>query len=193
MKNRFSFLQRVTLALWLAMVASVTGQTAADQSLYVALEGREIKALSPEQIEGYEAGLGMGLAMAAEMNGYPGPKHVLELRDELDLTEAQIQSTERVFGAMQEAARGLGRQIVIQERELDRLFATHDMDTSRLSERVMQVAELQGQLRAAHLLAHLEMMQVLSHEQIRRYIALRGYRGAGHQAHHPESGHSGDD
>ncbi|MGB5295721.1 MAG: Spy/CpxP family protein refolding chaperone [Thermoanaerobaculia bacterium] len=193
MKNRFSFLQRVTLALWLAMVASVTGQTAADQSPYVALEGREIKALSPEQIEGYEAGLGMGLAMAAEMNGYPGPRHVLELRDELDLTEAQIQSTERVFGAMQEAARGLGRQIVTQERELDRLFAAHDMDTSRLSERVMQVAELQGQLRAAHLLAHLEMMQVLSHEQIERYIELRGYRAAGHQAHHPEGGHSGDD
>ncbi|MGB5550652.1 MAG: hypothetical protein WBO74_09165, partial [Thermoanaerobaculia bacterium] len=108
-------------------------------------------------------------------------------------TEAQIQSTERVFGAMQEAARGLGRQIVIQERELDRLFATHDMDTSRLSERVMQVAELQGQLRAAHLLAHLEMMQVLSHEQIKRYIELRGYRGAGHQAHHPEGRHLDDD
>jgi Spy/CpxP family protein refolding chaperone len=94
---------------------------------------------------------------------------------------------------MQGAARGLGRQIVNQERELDRLFAAHDMDASRLSERVMQLAELQGQLRAAHLLAHLEMMQVLSHEQIERYIELRGYRAAGHQAHHPEGGHSGDD
>jgi len=163
----------------------VTDLSAADQSTYVPFEGREIKALSPEQIEGYEAGRGMSLALAAELNGYPGPKHVLELGDKLDLTEAQVQSTKRVFEAMQGVARDLGRQIVTRERELDRLFASHDMDASSLSEKVMQIAELQGKLRSAHLLAHLEMMQILSHEQITGYIELRGYHGAGHEAHQP--------
>ena len=180
-----SLVQKVTLGLALVFMSSAIDPIAADQSAYVPFEGREIKALSPEQIAGYEAGKGMGLALAAELNGYPGPKHVLELKGELDLSEAQVQNTERAFEVMQEEARELGRQIVTRERELDRLFASHEVDASSLSEKVMQIAELQGQLRAAHLLAHLEMMQVLSHEQITGYIEQRGYHGGGHQAHHP--------
>ena len=34
------------------------------------------------------AGRGMGLALAAELNGYPGPAHVLELADKLDLARS---------------------------------------------------------------------------------------------------------
>ena len=31
----------------------------------------------------------MGLALAAELNGYPGPSHVLELADKLELSAEQ--------------------------------------------------------------------------------------------------------
>jgi hypothetical protein len=31
----------------------------------------------------------MGLALAAELNGYPGPIHVLELGDQLNLSSVQ--------------------------------------------------------------------------------------------------------
>ena len=48
-------------------------------SPYVGLEAREIKALSEEQRQELLDGHGMGLALAAELNHYPGPKHVLEL------------------------------------------------------------------------------------------------------------------
>ena len=46
-------------------------------SPYAGEERREIKSLSPQEIGDYLAGKGMGLAKAAELNGYPGPAHVL--------------------------------------------------------------------------------------------------------------------
>lgn len=59
---------------------------AAGTSPYAGEEAREIKALSPSDIDGLIAGRGMGYAMAAELNGYPGPAHVLELAEQLELT-----------------------------------------------------------------------------------------------------------
>lgn len=43
----------------------------------------------PQEIQQYLNGGGMGCAKIAELNGYPGPKHVLELENELQLTEQQ--------------------------------------------------------------------------------------------------------
>ena len=193
MKKRSSAVQRVILeiALTLVIVASVTA--AESQSPYTAIQGRDIKALSLEQIEGYEAGQGMSLALAAELNGYPGPKHVLELQAELDLTQAQLQDTEAIFNEMQQSASDLGHQIVDGEHELDRLFASHTIDAESLAAHIGQIAQLQGRLRTVHLQAHLEMMEVLSQNQISRYIELRGYHGDGHQGHHPGRSHDQQD
>jgi len=171
------------------LVITAGGQALPAQSPYVSLEGREIKALSPEQIAGYETGQGMGFALAAELNGFPGPKHVMELQDELALTDAQLQSTEEIFAEMNSSARDLGLQIVEQERGLDRLFASHAIDVESLAAQVTHIAELQGRLRVAHLQAHLEMMKALSEDQITRYLELRGYHGGEHQGHHPGGGH----
>ena len=60
-----------------------------NQTPYAGLQQRTIKALSDEQIADLKAGRGMGLALAAELNGYPGPLHVLELKDQLQLTAEQ--------------------------------------------------------------------------------------------------------
>jgi hypothetical protein len=48
---------------------------------------------------------------------------------------------------------------------------------------------VEGKLRAKHLAAHLEVTALLSSEQIRRYIHLRGYgtstkHGGGHKGQH---------
>ena len=59
------------------------------KSPYVSETSREIKALSAEDISGYLQGQGMGFAKAAELNGFPGPKHVLDLSDELELSHLQ--------------------------------------------------------------------------------------------------------
>lgn len=155
-------------------------------SPYVGLETRKIKALGPDEIAAYENGDGMRYALAAELNHYPGPKHVLELSDDLELSVEQRGSVEQIFETMRGKARDLGVEIVAAERELDAAFATATIDDDQLQQRTAAIAALQGELRAAHLAAHLTTRTVLTPEQVERYDALRGYAG-GHDPtrHHP--------
>jgi Spy/CpxP family protein refolding chaperone len=148
-------------------------------SPYADQRDRAIKALSPEEIDGYLQGKGMGLARAAELNGYPGPRHVLDLADQLGLTDAQRQATDAVFAAMQAEARQKGRELVEQERSLDQLFAERAVSPESLRKSLDRIGVLQGQLRAAHLQAHLQEAAILSAEQNAHYEVLRGYGAAG--------------
>lgn len=145
-------------------------------SPYSGQQDREIKALSPDDINGYLNGGGMGLAKAAELNHYPGPRHVLDLSSDLVLSADQIQKTEVIYNAMHEDAVRLGKQIIEKERELDTLFSTGTITGEELKNLVRKIAQLQGELRIIHLQAHLKMKQILSKKQIGKYDELRGYR-----------------
>lgn len=138
-----------------------------------------IAALSPRELEQLEAGEGMGLARAAELNRYPGPKHVLELADELDLSGEQEEGVRRIFEAMQDAARDLGARIIEAERRLDLHFRHRHIEEETLRPLTTGLAQLYGDLRFAHLRAHLTTTALLSREQIEEYNRLRGY-GASH-------------
>ena len=148
-------------------------------SPYAGLEGRAIKALSPEETEQLLAGEGMGLALAAELNGYPGPRHVLELADSLELTGEQRERMEALFAGMGEEARELGVRLVEAERRLDQAFAGGAIDDVALGELVGAIAHLRGELRRVHLAAHLRTVEILTLHQRHRYQELRGY-GDGH-------------
>ncbi len=148
-----------------------------EQAPYAGLESREIKALSAEEIQAFLSGEGMGMALAAELNGYPGPKHVLELNEELSLSSDQETETQAVFERMRSEAIRLGEEIVAREREVDELFAGHhQMTPSGLEALMNEIARLMGELRYTHLLAHLELRQILTTEQVEKYGQLRGYR-----------------
>ena len=53
----------------------------------------------------------MGLALAAELNGYPGPMHVLENADGLALTPEQQQQTKALMQAHKEEAKAIGAKL----------------------------------------------------------------------------------
>jgi len=125
----------------------------------------------------------MGYALPAELNGYPGPRHVLDLADSLRLTADSRVKVREIFDAMHAEAVRLGKAIVAGEASLDSAFAGHRITTSDLESRLARIADLQGQLRNVHLSAHLRMMTVLSPEQIRDYQRLRGY-ATGHEHRH---------
>ena len=160
-------------------------------SPYRGQETREIKALSQEDIEGYLTGEGMGFAKAAELNHYPGPKHVLELTEELNLEKVQIDKTKETSNRMHKEAVSLGRKIIEKERSLDHLFASQKIDEEKLQGITQEIGTLQGALRAVHLRAHLEMRQILTPHQIHRYDELRGYEGTGvtHKHHRDHGSH----
>ena len=176
--------------LLLAAALLLTGGAASAQSSqpYAGLEGRSIKTLSQQQIDDLRAGRGMGLALAAELNGYPGPSHVLELGDRLALTADQRAEVRRLFDAMKQETVPLGNKLVEQERALEDLFASRTVTSETLKTSIGAIAETQGQLRESHLKYHLSTAALLDQSQIQRYAELRSYQRpdshAGHKHHH---------
>ena len=144
---------------------------------YASMRTRQIKALSAKQIADLKAGRGMGLAMAAELNGYPGPAHVLELADKLELKPDQRESVQRMLNAMKGEAIPIGEKLIAAEAELDRGFAAGTMTELQLQDQVQAIAKLEGELRFTHLKYHLGMVELLTPEQVARYNELRGYAG----------------
>ncbi len=174
------------------LMTPAVAQTTEDKP-YTGFQTREIKALSKDQIKAYHSGSGMGLALAAELNRHPGPKHVLELRDQLGLTEKQIELSEEVFAEMSSSAVDIGHRTVDLEAQLDAAFASRSLTEEQLQTRLTAIAELQGQLRFAHLRAHLRMVEILTPHQIEMYQVLRGYDGGDEGGHHAQHGHGGPD
>ena len=142
---------------------------------YAGLQSRSIKALSEQQIADLQDGKGMSLALAAELNGYPGPSHVLEHADALNLSEQQQTFIKGQFVAMQEEARAIGAKLIMQESHLDAMFAKREIDSPKLAHMTKAIGETQAHLRAAHLKYHLSTEKLLTPDQIKRYVELRGY------------------
>jgi hypothetical protein len=173
MKNYVSL---VVAALALGMGAALA------QAPYAGLQSRAIKALSDQEIADLRAGRGMGLALAAELNGYPGPSHLVELADKIGLSEGQRNSATGMFEAMEVETIAIGERLIAQEAALDKLFADHAITPETLSAATSEIGTTQAQLRAAHLKYHLSTVAMLEPSQIRQYSALRGY-GDGPQQH----------
>ena len=131
--------------------------------------------LSASETAGLLAGAGLGLAAPAELHSYPGPLHVLELAAELDLTDAQRETAERLRAAMLAEAVPLGEQLVRTEHHLDAAFAGGAVSAAQVERMTAHAARLRGELRAAHLRAHLGMRDAMTADQIARYAELRGY------------------
>jgi Spy/CpxP family protein refolding chaperone len=170
-----------TATAWLTMTPSgataqsprsmVTGQPFAP---YVA-NGDTTYGLSQREGQRLLAGRGMGLARPAEMNGYPGPMHVLDLADELALTPEQQQQARTTRERVMTEAPALGRQIVEKELTLDRIFRDGSADEARVRTLTREIAQLRAELRALHLQAHLVMQRALAVDQVRTYMEARGH------------------
>jgi hypothetical protein len=139
---------------------------------------REVKSLSSERIDGLLSGAGLGYGRAAELNRYPGPRHVLDLADSLALEDSQREAISRIFEEMREEASRLGGRYVAVEQRLDALFASDEATESDVERLVSEAAELEGGIRNAHLAAHVRTREVMTEGQIIQYGVLRGYADA---------------
>jgi hypothetical protein len=147
-------------------------------SPYAGMESRTVKALSDRQIADLRAGRGTGLALAAELNGYPGPAHVLDLADDLKLSDEQRARTRALLDAMKAETIPIGERIIAEETVLDQLFRERRVSEASVARSTKRIAAAEGELRYAHLRYHLAMIDVLSSQQISRYRELRGYAAA---------------
>ncbi len=166
-----------------ALILSLVTASAQSQQPYAGLQARPIKALSEQQIGDLRAGRGMSLALAAELNGYPGPMHVLEHSNALGLSEAQRAKMQELIAAMKAEAVPIGEQLIAQETRLDRQFADKTITPASLAASLQEIGRTQAALRTAHLKYHLLAADLLTPAQVRRYAELRGYAGGNQDQH----------
>ncbi len=118
-------------------------------------------------------GRGFGLAFAADQNGYPGPMHVLELRDRLKLTADQEAKARDLMHAMFAESRPKSVRLLEAEAKLRRLFAERAADEAAVRATVAEVERARSEVRLVHLLAHLKTRDLLSEDQRRLYHEAR--------------------
>ena len=145
------------------------------KSKYAGEEKREIKSLSATDIEELQNGKGWGLAKAAELNGVPGPVHLLEMKEEIDLSAEQIQAIEDIYRKMKQEAVPLGLELIELEIELNNHFANRTITNELLRQILQKITQVHRQLRYVHLSTHLKTPDILKSEQITLYNKLRGY------------------
>jgi len=168
---------RLTMLILGCSILTAVGSADPPKSAYVGQETREIKSLSADDIADLRHGRGWGLAKAAELNGVPGPLHVLELKEALALTPEQARRVESEFDAMRAEATRLGVRLIEQERALDRSFAEGTATEESLKRMLDEIAATLGELRYVHLAAHLKTRPILTPQQAQEYVRLRGYTG----------------
>jgi len=151
------------------------GSEAQYRSKYAGQEKRDIKTLSAEDIQELRSGSGWGLAKAAELNGLPGPKHILEMKEEIGLTSAQERLIVALFNEMHKEAIVAGNAFIEYERVLNDRFAQRKMNEKELNELLAKISETYKSLRYIHLSAHLKTPGILTEDQIEKYNQLRGY------------------
>lgn len=158
------------------------------RSSYAGEENRAIKSLSADDINALKNGKGWGLAKAAELNGIPGPIHLLEMKREIGLSAAQVRKIQAAYQAMKENVVPLGLRLIALERELNGNFARGTITKDILKRLMRKIAQARMELRYEHLVTHLSTPAILTPHQIALYNKLRGYSaGSGHA--HGAKGH----
>jgi hypothetical protein len=168
------------MAVLLAGAAAFANEkTHSHQSKYAGEESRAIKSLSPEDIVELRRGGGWGLAKAAELNGLPGPAHLLDLKDEIPLSAAQVAEIRTIHGAMKAMAIRQGNALIELERKLENGFRHATITDAQLRASLHDIANARENLRYIHLATHLKTPKILTRDQVNKYNRLRGYTAPG--------------
>ena len=169
-------LSTLLLALSICVPLSALGQhNHGPQTPYAGMQNRAVKSLSDDDIKELRRGGGWGLALAAELNGMPGPAHLLELKAQIPLTDDQVAKTQALLSDMRKAAIPTGERLIAAESALEAAFANGAINEASLRGLLAESESARTELRFIHLSQHVKTVQYLKPEQIKRYNILRGY------------------
>ena len=173
MKIKFKYF--VFILLFSATNAYADENSHSHMSTYAGEEKRAIKSLSSEDIAELKRGGGWGLAKSAELNGVPGPAHLLEMQEEISLTDSQIDTIKALHNEMKALAIDQGLTLIALEQELEMHFQNRTITDTILRSSLENIANARQKLRYIHLSTHLKTPDILSEAQIQKYNELRGY------------------
>lgn len=179
MIRRFLLSGTTAIAIGLASsVAHAQMQHQAAQptpSPYAGQQTRTITSLSADDQKALSNGEGWGLAKPAELNGVPGPAHLLELADKIGLSSSQVEQLNKLFKDMKVQAIALGNEYMAAEKAIDDYFRSGNLSDRALREVVDQAEQARANLRFLHLSYHHRTLDVVTPEQVQQYNELRGY------------------
>jgi Spy/CpxP family protein refolding chaperone len=118
-------------------------------------------------------GRGFGMAFAADHNGYPGPLHILELKDQLKSTPEQEAKAQALMAATLAESRPRSARLLDAEAKLRQLFASGQADETTVRAVVAEVEKARTGVRLVHLMTHLKTRDLLTEEQRRLYHEAR--------------------
>jgi hypothetical protein len=171
---------KILLAIIAITLAACQPMATKHVSPYAGEEANKITSLTDIDIQSLKEGTGVafgGMAKLAELNSYPGPRHIIDLKEELNLDQEQLENITNSYKSMNQQSIQIGEQILTLEEELDLRFKDKTITRENLQNLVSQSASLYGRLRNIHLQAHLESADILTEQQIMKYDELRGYNG----------------
>lgn len=169
-------LAAILLALSLALPTAVLAQhNHGADTPYAGMQERAIKSLSDADIKELRRGGGWGLALPAELNGMPGPAHLLELKDQIPLSQDQIEKIQALFDDMRNAAIPAGERLIAAEAALEAAFSEGAVEETSLRRMLAEAESARTELRFIHLSQHYKTVPFLAPQQIERYNVLRGY------------------
>ena len=168
--------QTLALAVCLGLCMPLFAQhSGAGHTPYAGMQDRPIKSLSDNDINELKRGGGWGLALPAELNGMPGPSHVLELKDKLSLSAAQVTQIQKLFDDMKKAAIPVGERLIAAEEAIEKAFASGRVDEPSLRRLLVAAEAARTELRFIHLSQHYKTTPILTMDQVKAYNVLRGY------------------
>ncbi len=155
------------------------------RSPYAAQPDARDTGLLADEVEALTKAAGMAMALPAELNGYPGPRHLLDAASagQLELRPEQREAIQRIYDRMLGAAKAKGLEVLQAEANLATQFRHAHIDEATLRDLVDRIGRSRADLRFIHLRTHLETKPLLTAEQIARYNALRGYEAGGGASH----------
>jgi Spy/CpxP family protein refolding chaperone len=167
----------LTLALALAAAGMVGGSASAQHTGHGQHGGGQPHHLVAQRcIEEFKTvvgeGRGFGMAFAADQNGYPGPMHILELKELLKLTPDQEARAREQLAAVR-AELPKSRRLLDAEHRLEQLFADRTATEASVRAAVADIERAHTEVRLVHLLTHLRMRDLLTEEQRRLYHQAR--------------------
>jgi len=174
-----------TIALGtLVALAGTAASAEPTPSPYAGQETRQIKSLSAKDVDDLRNGRGWGMAKAAELNGVPGPTHLLDLADEIGLDATQLSKLHAIRQEMTAQAKPLGEKLIALETELDRQFASGSVTDASLRDLLAQIGTTYSELRYAHLATHFKTPPLLTAQQTAACTSGCKGRGCGRGCPH---------
>ena len=162
-------LRLILLALLLTLALPAAAQEEAAEPAAAETTDARPTGLMPRQERMLREGRGMGQARAAELNGYPGPMHVMQQADALELSDEQRAATAQLVARVREQAPAVGARILTAEAELNAMFADGSVNRETMEAKLAEIADLTAELRAVHMNAHLDQAALLTEAQKAAY------------------------